>query len=152
MYKKGINQLDFLWFSVCFTAINGNKKGIFDVKLQPLPWGWKLKDAEWSMEGVGLRVKNRGCRIESEEWRKICLSGQSYNSGIWRPHAKYQNPRTTPFGRKTEFTPKNIIVAGIRIFLRVQTCSLETEGRMQNPRTTSSCSKVEFTPPACNLT
>ena len=36
-----------------------DKNGFFDVK---------LKDAEWRMEGEGLRVKNWGCRIKSEEW------------------------------------------------------------------------------------
>ena len=38
------------------------------------------------------------------------LKGGSFgNSG---PHAKFQNPRTTPSGRNVEFTPKYIIVGG----------------------------------------
>ena len=44
-----------------------NKKGFFDLKVRPLPLCGKLKGAEWGMEGVGLRVKNEGCRIKSEE-------------------------------------------------------------------------------------
>ena len=29
------------------------------------------KDAEWRMEGVGLRVKNGGCRMQSKEWSNL---------------------------------------------------------------------------------
>ena len=46
-----------------------NKKGFLDAKLWPILLGRKLKDAEWRMEGKGLRVKNGGCRIKSEERR-----------------------------------------------------------------------------------
>ena len=46
-----------------------DKKGFFDVKLQPLLWSWKLKNIGWRIDGVGLRVKIGGCRIEREEWR-----------------------------------------------------------------------------------
>ena len=35
---------------------------------------------------------------------------QSYSFGDCGPHAKYQNPRTTPSRRKLKFTPKYIIV------------------------------------------
>ena len=50
------------------------------------------------MEGVGLRVKNEGCRIKSGEFKG--------GGGV----AKFLVPRTPPPFR--QFTPKYIIVLG----------------------------------------
>ena len=55
---------------------------------------------------------------------EICLRVQSYYFVNWGPHAKFQNPRTTPSGGEKKFTPKYIIVGGeggvSEIYLMVQ--------------------------------
>ena len=52
--KMAHNIIQRVGLRSILTNLSTNKKGFFNVKFRP---------------GVGLRVKNRGCRIESEEQR-----------------------------------------------------------------------------------
>ena len=47
-------------------------------------------------------------RVKNEEWGVMGCIRNLFNG----PDAKFQNPRTTPFGGEVKFTSKAIIVGG----------------------------------------